>query len=211
MAIVNMNAIKTTGFYNNPYKYALIDNILNNSISAHVSNEYPQNGYEHCETLHKDKTYSMDMKQLYDSRILKKSPTRDLSPNWKILIGELLSDEYISIMSMHAQTNLKKCGIEINCWQYSNGCWLSPHTDKPEKIISQLFYFNDHWEKSWGGGFRILNSDKNEDISAEIFPSTGQSIILPRCSNSWHSVAKLTCPPEVRRKLLQIIFWRKTE
>ena len=208
MNMINMEKISDLSLNQSPYCYKKIINFLEPEIFSALCKTYPEDGFVNCETLMQEKTYSMFMKQLYDSRT-GLDITQELSEPWSTFLLELLSEQYISIISNHAQRDLTTCDIEINCWRYPNGGWLAPHTDKPEKIVSQLFYFNTIWDKAWGGSLNILNSNDNNDIHEEIFPDNNTSIILVRSENSWHSVAPLNCPPDISRRLLQIIFWDK--
>ena len=208
MTILDMQIIRDANFVEKPYQYAKINNVFTDGQQMTLCDEYPQRGFKYCETLKDKKTYSMYMRRLFDSRENAFVIRNGLSESWAVLLSELLSDEYRTILAQHINKNLNSCHIEINCWQYLCGCWLSPHTDKPGKVVSQLFYFNDTWDSRWGGGFRVLNSSDNNDMVEEIFPDVNTSIVLTRSDQSWHSVEPLTCPERVRRKLLQIIFWQ---
>lgn len=209
MNIINISKVSNTIFNQQPYAYAKISSVFNEGWYQQLCNEYPTADFNHCETLGKEKSYSMYMRQLFDTRCDDQPDFSSLSMTWQQMLSELVSPAYIDTMSQHVGRDLHQCDIEVNCWRYLNGCWLSPHTDKEEKVVSQLFYFNEHWDRAWGGGFRVLNSNNNEDLHDEIFPKVDTSIILIRSDKSWHSVAPLTCPDTVSRKLLQIIFWNK--
>jgi len=208
MNILNTNKVAQVPLNETPYRYAKIRNMFETNLYNQLCNEYPSVDFTHCETLSQAKTYSMYMRQLFDSR-KKNIKIDNLSECWSRFINELLSKEYQQALSHHTQKDLSQYAIEINCWQYPSGGWLSPHTDKPEKIISQLFYFNEQWQDAWGGEFRVLNSAEEDDIHEIIYPERNTSVILVRSNNSWHSVAPLTCPPHINRRLLQIIYWQK--
>ena len=209
MNILNFSLMRSAKVESKPYQFAKITNLFNLELRDQMLAEYPKNGFEYCEELKQTKTYSMYRCLLYDSRKQDKLNSQYLSSSWQMFLYEILSDEYCHILSKQMNQDLSKCDVEINCWRYHQDCWLSPHTDKVEKVVSQLFYFNDCWNQDWGGGFRILNSMDNDDVYEEIFPTIDTSIILVRSDNSWHSVAPLTCPATINRKLLQIIFWKQ--
>ena len=209
MKIINLEQIKKAKLNQHPYTYGKIPSVFYEGKYQQLCVEYPTEDFVHCQTLNQEKTYSMYMKQLFNNSYDVPLNSQDLSDNWQNMLKDLLSENYIKTLSQHVKQDLRKCRIEINCWQYLNGCWLSPHTDKIEKVVSQLFYFNENWDPKWGGAIRVLNSDDNEDFYEEILPHIDTSIILVRSEHSWHSVAPLTCPDNISRKLMQIIFWKQ--
>lgn len=208
MDVINLKKVKQLRINKLPYSYGKISGIFDPGIHSQLCAECPDIGFIYCEASGEDKTYSMHMRKLFDSRD-ESIDAADLTPLWADFVLQLLSKEYVMSMSQHAQIDLSKCAVEINCWKYARGGWLSAHTDKPNKVISQLFYMNEFWDESWGGAFCVLNSGRNNDVHEEIFPTSNTSLVLLRSDNSWHSVAPLSCPPGVSRKLVQVIFWRK--
>lgn len=208
MTIINLNKIAQAKLNKTPYHYGKINGMFDSNLYLQLCNDYPKVGFTHCEALSQDKTYSMYMRQLCDTR-KHDIDIDDLSESWSLLVRELKSKAYLQTLSDHAQHDLSQCDVEINCWQYASGGWLSPHTDKPEKVISQLFYFNEQWQDSWGGQFHVLNSENEDDIHETIYPDENTSVILVRSNNSWHSVAPLSCPSHITRRLVQIIYWKK--
>jgi hypothetical protein len=60
------------------------------------------------------------------------------------------------------------------------------HTDTPTKLITVLFYFNDHWEAS-GGRLRFLRSPTDlDDMIGETPPDSGVMVAFRRSDKSYH-------------------------
>lgn len=196
---------------NTPYQWAYHEKILKDPYAKKLLETFPTEGYELRHTHRQDKSYMMYHRTIYDNRNSPTIYTNEMNEEWVGFITELLSPEYISQLSRYLNHNLHSYHIELNFWQYKNGGWLSPHTDKHAKVVSQLFYFNEDWDPNWGGGFRVLRSDDIKDCYSEIFPGNGNSIILIRSDNSWHAVTEQKSPDHIVRKVLQLIFWKYTE
>lgn len=126
----------------------------------------------------------------------------DLTPLWKKLIEEITSQKYRQLVSHIIKCDLSDSHLEINLWRYNNGCWLSAHTDKPNKVATQLFYFNSDWHATWGGALQILNSNSSTDVYQKIYPTLGCSVILVRSDQSWHAVDLQRSPQTVARLVL---------
>ncbi len=191
-----------------PFQWAHFEKIFNDAILKELSNTFPMDNYELRSSSRVDKQYKIYQKILYDTRKNGIISSAILHNIWLELISNLVSNTYIQQLSQLIKQELSQCNIEINCWKYGHGCWLSSHTDKPEKIASQLFYFNETWDKSWGGAFRVLNDNDINNYHSEIFPGLGNSIILVRSDNSWHGVSKQLGPKNTYRRVLQLIFWK---
>jgi Rps23 Pro-64 3,4-dihydroxylase Tpa1-like proline 4-hydroxylase len=194
-----------------PYQWAYSEELFKDNSHHELTRTFPTDNYKLLHTIRDDKSYMMYHRTIYDNRISPTISLQGLNPVWIDFINELLSKEYISQLSSCLKQNLLQYNIELNFWQYKNGGWLSPHTDKPAKIVSQLFYFNSEWDSNWGGSFRVLNSDNIDDYHREIFPGNGNSIILIRNDRSWHAVTAQTSPNHISRNVLQLIFWNHTK
>src|SRR5262249_16677859 len=98
--------------------------------------------------------------------------------------------------------------MEANIFHYGPGAWLGPHLDLKDKIVTHVFYFNDHWQSSDGGCLRILRSKNEADLVKEIPPIVGNSpSVLVRSENSWHAVARVDRNVRVSRRSVTVTFY----
>lgn len=205
--LLDLNILTEAQINSCPYQWGYFQNIFKNEFLAELNDTFPMDHYELRSSSREDKQYKIYHKILYDSRVAGMISSDLLEPIWSNLIMDLTSNIYIQLLSKIVGRDLSKCSIEINCWKYGKGCWLSSHTDKPEKVASQLFYFNEEWDPNWGGAFRVLNNSDINNYHKEIFPGLGNSIILVRSDNSWHGVSTQQGPENIFRRVLQLIFW----
>lgn len=184
-----------------PYIWGATNELILPQYRQGLVRLFPNEGFISCEANREDKSYSM----------LCKSVSTDItdvhiSENslWQQFIEEIVSKQYIDALSLLNGYSLHNKKIELNLWKYCYGNWLSPHTDKEDKVFTQLLYFNAAWPKLGGGALRILNSNNEDDYHQQIYPGPCHSVFLKRSSNSWHSVSLQTCNNE--RNVLQIVF-----
>jgi hypothetical protein len=100
----------------------------------------------------------------------------------------------------------------------SAGHDVSPHRDAREKIGTHLFYFNREWIDSWGGQFTCLsgkktwamNPERSDFANAAAFlPAGNTSILFRNTPNAWHAVSRLTCPADMKRRVFNIVYYRR--
>src|SRR5947207_9282972 len=82
--------------------------------------------------------------------------------------------------------------MEAYVCHYGPGAWLGPHLDLKDKIVTHVFYFNESWDAENGGCLNILRSRDMADTFAEIAPIIGNSSVLVRSENLWHSLTRVT-------------------
>ena len=83
--------------------------------------------------------------------------------------------------------------MEASIWRWGAGHYLDPHRDMPAKIVTQVVYLSDGWRSEWGGTLRILGSQDDRDVHAEVMPDSGSSTILVRSDDSWHAAPATSC------------------
>jgi len=97
--------------------------------------------------------------------------------------------------------------VEVNVYKYAKNCFMDAHQDLNIKVLTQVIYFNDEWDEKNGGYLSILNSKNTQDIHEKVMPIVGNSVIIIRSENSWHSVEATTC--EKSRRSVTITFYKK--
>jgi Rps23 Pro-64 3,4-dihydroxylase Tpa1-like proline 4-hydroxylase len=130
-----------------------------------------------------------------------------LSGTWQRLVEDLTSDEYRAALSALTGTDLDTCAVEARMTRYSRGCWIEPHTDRPDKTVTHLFYFNDMWRAEWNGDLHVLRGPHMADCARRIPPLLGTSVVLVRSDRSWHGVPPVTedCPEDRRALLVHFV------
>lgn len=199
--IINYEAFQKLKLYHHPFDWGFSDKLIKPKYKEDLIKSFPSDTYLACTSHREDKSYSMQQRSIPRNE---HERLQLLTPLWHNLINEILSKRYIDFLSILSGLDLKTNIIEINLWKYSAGNWLSPHTDKENKVFTQLFYFNKTWTEAWGGALRILNSSNEEDYYKQIFPGPCSSVFLKRCSNSWHAVSLQNSNES--RNVLQIVF-----
>ena len=73
--------------------------------------------------------------------------------------------------------------------------------------MTHVFYFNETWDPQDGGCLNILRSSDMADSIAEITPIVGNSSVLVRAQNSWHSVSRVVEGCHTSRRSMNVIFY----
>jgi hypothetical protein len=131
----------------------------------------------------------------------------DLDAYWLQVAEDLLAPAYRECISDVTGYDVRRLQMQVHFWCYKEGSFFQPHVDKPHKIVTHLMYLTDNWSSEMGGCFRILASERADDIYAEIPPTSGRSILLRRTDNAWHSVELIPRGSTQERRVLQAWFW----
>ncbi len=130
-----------------------------------------------------------------------------LSTTWRGMIELLMSSEYRAAIEDLTAVDLTGCLLKIRPSQYGPGNWMQPHTDKEDRVVTQIIYLTKTWHPEWGGALRILNSMDEKDLVTEVFPMFNTSVIFVRSERSFHAVMPVheSCPETRRTILVQFI------
>lgn len=130
-----------------------------------------------------------------------------LNVDWRSVVDVLSSSAYRECLAELAGLSLAESTLTLSLWEYHSGDWLAPHVDKPEKIITQIFYLTEGWTEGDGGRLLILNAPDVSAVARSLPPRLGSSTVLPRSGKSWHAVEPPTITSPVRRSVTAT-FWR---
>jgi hypothetical protein len=133
--------------------------------------------------------------------------TSDLDPYWLEVAEDLVAPSYRECISDVTGYDVRRLRMQVHFWRYGEGSFFQPHVDKPHKIVTHLMYLTDSWTPEMGGCFRILASERADDVYAEVSPDSGRSILLRRTDNAWHSVDLIPRGSTRERHVLQAWFW----
>ncbi|MBX9640191.1 MAG: 2OG-Fe(II) oxygenase, partial [Mycobacteriaceae bacterium] len=196
MAVLDLAAIETAEIHDDPYRHAVVrHSFVSEAIARRLRDEFARDGFtrsERHETAPGGKRYLMYNRHV----IVAGEPVADnvatLSATWQQLIGELLQPRYRAALAELTGADLAGCTMEARLDRYGEGCWIEPHTDRPDKVVTQLLYFNDPWLSQWNGEFRVLRGPRFEACARRVLPRLGTSVIMRRCERSWHGVPPVT-------------------
>lgn len=204
--LLNSEAIEATKFRIYPYKLGLLNNVLKESNHRYFEHFFPSQHFCFVQKQSEEKSYQMYVLPLLTEGKETAEGIGQLDSEWLQLLNEIRSEEYRNLMSRITGIALGNASLEVNLWEYASGSSLSVHTDKKEKLVTHLIFFNPVWEDDWGGHFCIHTANDDQAVFDSILPTSDNSIILITTDDSWHSVTSVTSKAPVRRRGLQIIF-----
>ena len=177
-----------------PYHWAYLRQAIEPDHAAELRRTFPDDGFWDLRKHDGEKYMRFLVRPLVPLGVARPVLTESLDPVWKRLASELLGPAYRQDCERALGFGLDGAELEVSVWRWGPDAELGPHLDIPRKIASQVLYFNDTWDPAWGGCLRILRSNDEEDVFAELPPALGSASLIVRSESSWHSV------PRVRRE-----------
>ena len=209
--ILDLPTLRRAELAEQPYRWAELPGTLRGAdgqTARRLEAEFPTQGFQLTERTgnNKEKTYRTRNLPL----IRQGRPVADsrfaLSPLWRRLVEELAAPDYRAAVAEATGRRLSHCAIEARAVRYGPGHWIAPHTDRADKVVTQLWYFNSQWPAHWRGTLRILGSSAADDVTAEVTPRQGSSVLLVRSADSWHSVTPVSAAARQDRRTLLLHF-----
>lgn len=124
---------------------------------------------------------------------------------WQRMYSFLTADGYRRLIQRLAEVSLAECSLEVSVWEYGPQDWLEAHVDKPDKVVTQIFYLSDGWRAEWGGRLFIL-SERHSEPHAALSPTLGASSLVVRSDESWHAVEPVAPGVPLARRSLTAMF-----
>jgi hypothetical protein len=205
--IVRLDKIRRHAMSKVPYEWAFVNELYSDQDAAALVSTYPRDHFKTVKGYDGEKGYEYESRALIHLGASSIAFADELSESWRRLAGDLLSYEYREAMSRLTGRNLFTAPMEAYICHFGPGAWLGPHLDLKAKILTHVFYFNDSWDPSEGGCLNILRSANEADSIAEVAPIVGNSSILIRADNSWHSVSRVTQSCRGSRRSMNVIFY----
>jgi hypothetical protein len=205
--LMDLDALRGSRLRDRPWRWALVERAFRAGLEDLVST-FPADGFTMFSRTDDEKPYQMAARPLIRRGAREPERTGDLAPVWQRLVEEIRDPAYVTALGAMCGRDLRKLELEATLWRYDAGCWLAPHPDKPEKVVSQVFYFNPEWDPAWGGVLRVLRSSTMDDYEAEIPPAAGSAVVIERSDDSWHAVTAVTAPQAPPRQSLQVAFYQ---
>ena len=204
--MLELGRIHETVLETKPYRWAFIDDLFRPGMASDLAATFPCDQFKKVAGYDKEKGYEYFSRSLIHMGASEASHAGGLSANWRELAGDLLSAEYRQAMSRLSGLDLSEARLEVNVIHYGPNCWLGPHVDLKEKILTHILYFNQSWTREHGGYLQILKSKDPPAVHAEVLPLVGNSAVLVRSEDSWHAVARVAETCRVSRRSLNVIF-----
>ena len=206
MTVVNVDAIRTATLAEKPFPYAVVgDSFVDRAATATLADEFPTEGFRYDareSTADGRKRYRTYNYQLVGFG----QPARDniarLSDRWRRVLDDLTADSYRAAVAAVTGTDLTGTVLDVRLVRYSQDCWIAPHVDRPDKVVTQLFYLNLEWLEQWAGALRILHGPDLDDYERQVFPHAGTSVLMVRTDTAWHGVPPVCSSGQDRLVLL---------
>lgn len=205
--LLDLTALRATALRSAPWRWGVVPNMFRHGLDSLVAG-FPATGFTLFERTDDEKPYLMSGRPLIRRGERGPASGGDLATMWARLAEELGAPGYVRALGAACGRDLGGLPMEATFWRYDADCWLAPHPDKPEKVVSHVFYFNPRWDPAWGGVLRILRSATMSDIASEVPPVAGTSVIIERCERSWHAVTGVTSADALPRRSLQVVFYQ---
>lgn len=193
-----------------PFDYQVFSDIFQDNCKSQLYNLFPQNTESENSLIenNKKKHYRFSISQRDD--FLRKN----LDDLWNEFLRVLELD---LIPFLNEKFNMTVSSYE---WKtFSEGGWLGPHPDAPNKTATMLFYLNDetNWKESFGGNLFVLKAEKQlkpitynsyEDfeIIDKVVVNKHDGFFFLRTDYSWHSVENIKYSQGFKRRNFSIIF-----
>lgn len=192
MTTINYNRFKEDPINKTPYYWGLQNNLIQPAIQSQLVAEYPTAGFTRASRLEgSGKHYQFEVLNLIHQNH-HCDALQTLSPIWNQFIKELGSEYYLKQLSHYVEQEFNNIRIDIGMFRFYENDWVEIHTDREDKILTQLFYFNETWENDWGGELYILPEQHLNSILAKVEPHITHSAIIVRSDDAWHYVSPVT-------------------
>lgn len=187
--MLSLERLQHATLHDEPFGWSHVSGVLAAGVAGRLRAGFPSAGFTLSSRLDPgaEKRYRMATRTLVAGGV--SYALDDLSQEWRMLVAQLQSAEYRRALSALTGVAADGCATEIRLCRYESACWMAPHTDRADKRLTQIVYFNDPWPLKWGGCLRVLRSPAVDDAAFEAAPLLDTSVVLIRSERSWHAVA----------------------
>lgn len=208
--MIQMSSIATSLVEHERKSWALALDLFNTKDQKILSDSYPTHGFTRSiRDSGPKKHYAFSVQQLVVGNSFDDKAKDNIPEVWFKLANTLLSTDYQDAVSQRIGVDLKNAYINIGFYKFEKGDAVSPHIDNDDKILTQVFYFNQRWNSSWGGYFKMLGSNNDNDILFSVPPLSIFSAFIVRCESAWHMVSPIEPNAEECRLSMQLEFIRR--
>ncbi|MGG2464372.1 2OG-Fe(II) oxygenase [Streptomyces sp. RGM 3693] len=196
--------------HDEPYRWAEVQGLITPDGLRQIRAEYPPTAVlpRSCRDSGGDKTYRMSVVPL----VRRGEPLpalAGLGAAWRRLVGALDGGGYRTWVRSLLDLDVRDCAFDIGLFAFGPGDRISPHTDKPGKCATHVFYLNERWDTASGGQFEVrTDGAAGTPPLATVSPGNGRSVLFVRSHRSWHSVAPVADDAHEFRLTFQVEMWR---
>lgn len=177
-----------------PWRYMNVENALPEHVATFLADQFDRVALMPCEKTEGAKTYRFRCRELSQA-------TGELPMFWRSMAEKFGEGAYCAAMSELTRLDLRGSRVALNLWEYRSDDWLSPHIDKPDKLVTQLIYLTRGWRPGDGGRLLIMESDDPASTVDLGEPRAGSTSVLVRSRSSWHAVERVASGGGPRRSL----------
>lgn len=207
--MMNFTRISQHQLESDPYRWAAIDGLFSAPDAAALAATFPRDHFKRLADYAGEKDFEYEARALIGMGERTVSRAEELSPAWRALAADFLSDGYRAAMSTLTGFDLRTAPLEVNVFHYPPGGSLGAHPDLSDKLVTHVLYFNDAWNDADGGCLTILRSADARDVVRTISPVVGNSAVLVRSDDSWHAVSPVVKSCRLSRRSLTATFYRE--
>ncbi|HEU5160829.1 MAG TPA: 2OG-Fe(II) oxygenase family protein [Streptosporangiaceae bacterium] len=185
-----------------PWPHAYLADVLPADVALRLSRSFGRFDMDSCEETRRAKSY-----RFRTTRLDRADPAQVAGTAWMPVIEVLSAPEYRSAISTLTGVRLDDADVTLSLWEYQAGDWLAPHVDKPDKLVTQIFYLTEGWREGDGGRLLIMKTADPSSVVRVLPPRLGSSAVLVTSGTSWHAV-EAPRPGAAGRRSITVTFWR---
>ncbi|MGW2026500.1 2OG-Fe(II) oxygenase [Streptomyces decoyicus] len=191
-----------------PFRWYHVQDTFAPADARALRETFPRDGLRMVTRTGMAKSYAMYHRQLHpvdDGQ----TDIAGLAAPWRRLVAEVTGQAYRAAVAGLTGLPVGDAPVEVNVWRYGASCWLDPHVDKPEKLVTHVLYFNEAWPAGRGGDLLLLGSSSGDDVVRRVAPVANTGVLLVRGEDSWHAVERV-CDEAggLERLSAQVVFHR---
>ncbi|SDF99426.1 2OG-Fe(II) oxygenase superfamily protein [Sinosporangium album] len=189
-----------------PFRWHHVLDTFRPADAAELRGTFPRDGFRMVSRTGVDKSYAMYYRRLHPMDGGEAPPEPALPDPWRHFVAEVTGPAYRAAVAALTGLPIETASIEVNLWRYGASCWLDPHVDKPEKIVTHVLYFNESWPTGRGGDLLLLGSSSEGDVVRRVAPAANSGVLLVRGDRSWHAVERVRDGEALERLSAQVVF-----
>ncbi|MFF0447660.1 2OG-Fe(II) oxygenase family protein [Streptomyces sp. NPDC004609] len=201
----SMVSLDRTTVEDDPFRWYHVTDTFRPEEAAALRETFPSEGFRMVTRTGMDKSYAMHHRLLHP--LDGTDGVTSLPGPWRDFVAEVTAPGYREAVAALTGLPLDEAHVEVNLWRYGRSCWLDPHVDKPEKLVTHVLYFNASWPEDRGGDLLLLGSSSVDDVVRRVVPAANTGVLLVRGDQSWHAVDRVRdCESGLERLSAQVVF-----
>jgi 2OG-Fe(II) oxygenase superfamily len=209
---IDLTAIAGASFSEAPFRHCVIRQSFGDwETTAVLATEFPTAGFRYDvrdANAGGHKRYRAHNYPLLDFGVPHDEHIGQLTPRWRQVIDEVGRKDYGAAMAEATRTDLRNTVLDVRMARYAADGWIEPHVDRPDKVVTHLFYLNLGWDEGRAGALRLLRGPDLDDHAIEVFPHAGISVVIVGSERAWHGVSPVRNSNGEDRRMFIVHFAR---